>query len=95
LSTEIKYLSRTQGIAGYYISHKSESLRTVLDIPGIRDKRNQYIPVSNFLKLWGVRRQECCENTHLDDMQDYVVKMGPDSVLPTSQCKHYRRKPVM
>jgi hypothetical protein len=91
----MKYLSRTQRIAGYYISHKSESLRTLPDILRIRDKRNKYIPVSNFLNLWGVKRQECCGNTHQDDMQDYEMKMGPDSVLPTSHCKHYRSKLFM
>jgi hypothetical protein len=48
-----------------------------------------------FLQLRGVQRQDCCGNTHLDDMQDYVVKMGPDSVLPTLQCRTSWSKPVM
>jgi hypothetical protein len=40
-----------------------------------------------FLQLKGVKRPERCGNTHLDDMRDYVVKTGPDSVLPTSHCR--------
>jgi hypothetical protein len=32
-------------------------------------------------------RPEHCGNTHLDDMQDYVVKMGSHSVLLTSNCE--------
>jgi hypothetical protein len=40
-----------------------------------------------FLQLWWVKRPDLCGNTNLDDMRDYVVKMGPDSVLPTSHCR--------
>jgi hypothetical protein len=37
-----------------------------------------------FLKLRGVKRQEHNGDTYQDDMWDYVVKMGPHSVLPTT-----------
>jgi hypothetical protein len=39
-----------------------------------------------FLQLQGVKRPERCGNTHLNDIRDYIVKMGPDSVLLTSHC---------